>query len=80
MVRRYLGSEALIGQVVPWCRGSNWSGGILYLGAEALIGQDVPWYRGSNWTGGTVPWCTGWGSWTLKRGASRPPSPAGTGA
>ncbi len=29
LVRRYLGAEALIGQEVPWCRGSKWSEGTL---------------------------------------------------
>jgi hypothetical protein len=57
MGRRYLGTEALIGQEVPWYRGSNWTGGFFYLlkkrrtkkigqarrylGAEALIGREV---------------------------------------
>jgi hypothetical protein len=53
LVRGYLGTEALIGQEVPWYRGSNGTGGTL-VGTEALIGQEVACYRGSDWAGGTL--------------------------
>ncbi len=43
MVRRYLGTEALIGQEVPWYSGSNWSCR-RFLGTEALIGQEAFFY------------------------------------
>jgi hypothetical protein len=44
--------KALIGQEVPWYRGSNLVK--RYLGKEALIGQKVPWCRGPDWSGGTL--------------------------